>query len=1331
MFETNYINSQFKGSVPTIAASHPFEMLHLNRQTFPTYRKGNDVDRSSEFLGRPGSQHRPKLKSQLVSQRIDARSDGEKEASLLPLVWVEVRDNVIPPHAVPFASDSHGPLFIARAYLEGTFFLGKAGPQLTSGAVISYGSLDITVTRYDVLVCAARLSWEIPHSSGTAFMRRDTVVTKYNINHDLKPALMYHQDIPENAHNLAGIYNRVDNNQRSATLDPDPDPDPPIVAPHTRIRPLAHSNSRYGPSSNESLDVDIWKAHDTLVPLRSPLELTERSRSLPPRARTSSFNARAELGTFRCDSAQSAGVTTIVSTTHRPEYAPASRPSVVTSSKPQIRLDCASQESYKLPTVVSAVEYSASERGTLVGSFGRSEVSGFREMANVDGWSKYSSPPPESPAQSVHAGIIQDVLPLRRYPNTDITTSTSVNHHTNPTSATSHSLASNVTDSRFTKFSNPSPKDNSQFTPAHYSFSSHKMSSDSSLLQSSTVMSRGVRAGTPGSLVLCLCTPDDVGAASKSPSKLANCPVHPAADTIDISTSSGDFGHVDQYDQRAHPVAQAHVWQRGAQHQKYQSNDSPSRVPQPPTFPSTDSPPAQSSLVGDHADVDLRSTECLHHGVPKDLTETSSEDENSTASDHMCGCDSEHVCDSEHWQLVSRTTLGVEAQTCDGPECDAVASELPAPITINPSNAGIATGEVNLPHPVPHVTSVPQITGDSGQGHSCSAVQESALERELIPENRVAVTAVSQTASTGELTSAVPCRETLVAEECVPLSTVTCTPSSPPRREFTQTISCSDSSVTDDRLDRHSKCADSSVLVCASVALEENDNSTPTRSSVIAVEDTQKPSPVSDDLQNSSFNKSTLTIDESLPLTGDRHEEPYGQDVVRDKPSEVSSTLKPEGGDEDVSTDRKRQTVESREDHHEQGTESEAKSSLTPYSHTVGIVEGHTSKSTISNDDRQMNEGVDGAALSLSSINPGSKVSPSERAAPQDSGVNRIESGYEHRSSDVDAVSKSSAQISSHDSTESSERSREEVNSSVLVPVSLAPAETIGAPVPAPRSTIENMPKSSLASNDLRNSPLPEDTCMIGQTSSSVTDLKGGSCGQTVGTDLLTQGSSDSNICVEHDKVPVSADCMHRVLEDRGDYHAPEAESDVTLKSESCSSRSDVDTDSDISSLSSTYTERQLSLCEPGVPQDAGINHIQSAREHQSSDINVASTTLVQTSSHHSIEHGVQSSLVTVEGGPCGQDVVTNQPCQRFSAPKPDNNELAECVHQAVESGGGRHELETESEFQLNSTTHSHSVEIVERSASETVVLEVDRKMDEDTEVSMLPSSPMTTLPPS
>lgn len=176
-------------------------------------------------------------------------------------------------------------------------------------------------------------------------MRQDTVITKYHINHGLEQALTYHQDVPENAYNSADNHNKVVNNQCSAT----PDLDPAIVASHTRAR----SYSTYGLSSKEFLDVDILKARDTFVPLKSPLELTERSRSLPPRARRSaesSFDARAELGTFRCDSAQSADVTMVIaSATHRSEHAPVSRPSVVTSSKPRVRLDCTSQGSHRLP----------------------------------------------------------------------------------------------------------------------------------------------------------------------------------------------------------------------------------------------------------------------------------------------------------------------------------------------------------------------------------------------------------------------------------------------------------------------------------------------------------------------------------------------------------------------------------------------------------------------------------------------------------------------------------------------------------------------------------------------------------------------------------------------------------------------------------------------------------------------------------------------------------------------------------------------------------------------------------------------------------------------
>jgi hypothetical protein len=188
---------------------------------------------------------------------------------------------------------------------------------------------------------------------------------------------------------------------------------------------------------------------------------------------------------------------------------------------------------------------------------------------------------------------------------------------------------------------------------------------------------------------------------------------------------------------------------------------------------------------------------------------------------------------------------------------------------------------------------------------------------------------------------------------------------------------------------------------------------------------------------------------------------------------------------------------------------------------------------------------------------PSNKPPFSECDVPQDSGTNRIETGYEHQSSGIDTVSKRSIQISSHDSTKNSEehilrrsaqklsssnerltddklnRGCEEVDSSVLVQVSSAPAEIIGTPTPAPAPcrAVENTQKSSLASNDLRNSSLHEDALMMGQTSSLVTDLKGGSCGHIVGTDLPTQSSSyvatTSALCLPIDIIQYSK-CSRR-----------------------------------------------------------------------------------------------------------------------------------------------------------------------------------------------------------
>ncbi|KAG1759952.1 hypothetical protein EDD22DRAFT_781803 [Suillus occidentalis] len=77
--------------------------------------------------------------------------------SSVPLVWVLVEDNVIPPNAVPFGEDKNGtPLYIARALLE--VDLGKAGSHLQH-ALISYGGREHQIPKYEVLVCASQIRW--------------------------------------------------------------------------------------------------------------------------------------------------------------------------------------------------------------------------------------------------------------------------------------------------------------------------------------------------------------------------------------------------------------------------------------------------------------------------------------------------------------------------------------------------------------------------------------------------------------------------------------------------------------------------------------------------------------------------------------------------------------------------------------------------------------------------------------------------------------------------------------------------------------------------------------------------------------------------------------------------------------------------------------------------------------------------------------------------------------------------------------------------------------------------------------------------------------------
>ncbi|KAG1853857.1 hypothetical protein C8R48DRAFT_777014 [Suillus tomentosus] len=96
--------------------------------------------------------------------------------SPLPLVWILVEDNVIPPNAVPFGEDKNGSqLYIARALLEGGLYLGRVGTHLQH-ALISYGGREHHIQKYEVLVCASQVRWGLASYDSAGSLSQGTVV---------------------------------------------------------------------------------------------------------------------------------------------------------------------------------------------------------------------------------------------------------------------------------------------------------------------------------------------------------------------------------------------------------------------------------------------------------------------------------------------------------------------------------------------------------------------------------------------------------------------------------------------------------------------------------------------------------------------------------------------------------------------------------------------------------------------------------------------------------------------------------------------------------------------------------------------------------------------------------------------------------------------------------------------------------------------------------------------------------------------------------------------------------------------------------------------------
>ncbi|KAH7909989.1 hypothetical protein BJ138DRAFT_1009742 [Hygrophoropsis aurantiaca] len=126
-------------------------------------RSSNSVsDLRSSSLHSPEGSHHSRQRQQWLSAARESTAHFKSHGSPLPLVWILVEDNRIPPNAVPFEKDRNGcPLFIARALIEGELHIGRAAPHLTGGALISYGGRERTIKSYEVLVCASQLRWGI------------------------------------------------------------------------------------------------------------------------------------------------------------------------------------------------------------------------------------------------------------------------------------------------------------------------------------------------------------------------------------------------------------------------------------------------------------------------------------------------------------------------------------------------------------------------------------------------------------------------------------------------------------------------------------------------------------------------------------------------------------------------------------------------------------------------------------------------------------------------------------------------------------------------------------------------------------------------------------------------------------------------------------------------------------------------------------------------------------------------------------------------------------------------------------------------------------------
>jgi len=81
-----------------------------------------------------------------------------------PTTWVLVHGKNIPKGAIIGGEEDGQPIYVARAFHEGSVQVGKAGPQFEKGAVIGYGHHEIHLDTYEILLGDSQairwISWE-------------------------------------------------------------------------------------------------------------------------------------------------------------------------------------------------------------------------------------------------------------------------------------------------------------------------------------------------------------------------------------------------------------------------------------------------------------------------------------------------------------------------------------------------------------------------------------------------------------------------------------------------------------------------------------------------------------------------------------------------------------------------------------------------------------------------------------------------------------------------------------------------------------------------------------------------------------------------------------------------------------------------------------------------------------------------------------------------------------------------------------------------------------------------------------------------------------------